>query len=207
MKPKTVKESSAGKRIGKCSRKTRETAISVALTLDGCGSAEVTTGVGFVDHMLEGFARHGFFNLRVKAEGDLQIDAHHTLEDLGLTFGRALREALGERHGIARYGTAWVPMDEALAQVVIDISGRPFLAYNVPTPCFLVGGIHVRLFREFFQALVNAAGITLHINVATGEEIHHVLEAVFKAFGRALSEAVALDPRVEGVPSTKGVLD
>jgi len=187
-------------------RTTRETAISVDLVLDGSGQSSVATGLPFMDHMLTAFARHGYFDLTVKANGDLQVDAHHTLEDLGLVLGEALREAVGIKKGIRRFGSAFVPMDDALARVVIDLSGRPYLGYRVKTEAREVGGFHTRLIREFFQALANTAGVTIHIDLLAGEEVHHVFEAVFKAFGRALDDATRAEPRCQDVPSTKGTL-
>lgn len=187
-------------------RVTKETDILVRLALDGNGAAQVQTGLPFADHMLDALARHGYLDLDIRATGDLQVDAHHTLEDLGLALGQALREALGDRSGIRRFGAAYVPLDEALARVVIDLSGRPFLAFRVRHSAPAVGGIDARLFREFFQAFANAGGLALHIDLVTGEEMHHIYEAVFKACGRALGDAVALDPRCRGVPSTKGSL-
>lgn len=194
------------KRQADVRRTTRETDIAVKLALDGAGKAAVATGVPFMDHMLGAFARHGYFDLTVKAKGDLEIDAHHTLEDLGLVLGQALKDALGDKAGITRFGAACVPMDDALARAVLDLSGRPYLAWRVKPAAGTAGGVDVRLFREFFQALVNTAGLTLHVDLEAGEEIHHILEAVFKAFGRALAQAVARDPRCTGVPSTKGSL-
>lgn len=193
-------------RQSQVTRKTRETDISVTLVLDGTGRAEVSTGLPFMDHMLSAMARHGYFDLTVMAKGDLEVDAHHTLEDLGLVLGQAIREALGDKVGIQRYGSAYVPMDDALARAVIDLSGRPFLGYRVRSESRTVGGFDVRLFQEFFQALVNAGGITLHLDLEAGEEVHHIFEALFKAFGRALDAAVRLEPRCQGVPSTKGSL-
>ncbi len=195
------------KRQGQDKRSSRETSVAVDIDLDGSGKVSVDTGLPFLDHMLEGFARHGYFDLSVQAKGDLQIDAHHTIEDVGLTFGKALRQALGERAGICRYGMQVLPMDEALARCVVDVSGRPFLAYQVEPGEVLVGGFGIRLFREFFQALVNSAGLTLHIDLLAGFEAHHCFEAIFKAFGRALDQATRLEPRCQGVPSTKGMLD
>ena len=156
--------------------------------------------------MLNSFTKHGFFDITVKAEGDLEIDAHHTIEDLGLVLGQAVREALGSKSGISRFGSAFVPMDDALTRVVIDISGRPFLAYNVPSTASEAGGINVRLFREFFQAVSTAAGLTIHVSLLSGEEVHHIMESVFKAFGKALDQATGIDSRQKGVPSTKGML-
>ncbi|MCK5802108.1 MAG: imidazoleglycerol-phosphate dehydratase HisB [Lentisphaeria bacterium] len=188
-------------------RDTRETRISLTLSLDGSDAVDVSTGLPFLDHMLEAFARHGRLGLQVEALGDLQVDAHHTIEDIGLVLGDALREALGDKSGVTRFGTAYVPMDETLARVCIDLSGRPCLGYRLEPPSWEVGGFNTRLFREFFQAFVNRAGVTLHIDLISGEEVHHVFEAVFKAFGRALDQAARLDPRCTGVPSTKGMLD
>jgi len=188
-------------------RKTRETDVAVELNLDGAGRATVDTGLPFMNHMLTAFARHGYVDLTVRARGDLPVDAHHTMEDVGLVFGQALRQAVGERRGVRRFGAALIPMDEALARVVIDLSGRPCLVYNVRTDTPEAGGIHTRLFREFFQGLVNTAGLTLHIDLLAGDEVHHCIEAVFKAFGRALAEAAAADPRGQDVPTTKGTLD
>lgn len=189
-------------------RQTKETSIRVSLDLDDRdGVSSVATGLPFVDHMLTAMARHGHFQLVVQAEGDLHIDAHHTIEDLGITLGRSIRQALGDRIGIRRFGSAIVPMDEALVRVVIDISGRPYLGYRLQPPSETVGGFHSRLFQEFFQALVNTAGLTVHIDALSGEEVHHVFEATFKAFGRALDQACESDPCCTGVPSTKGVLE
>ena len=187
-------------------RTTKETDITVILDLDGSGASSVTTGLPFMDHMLTAFARHGYFDLTVKAAGDLQVDAHHTLEDLGLVLGEAIRQAVGAKKGIRRFGTAFVPMDEALARVVLDLSGRPFLGYRVKNEAQNVGGFNPRLIREFFQALANTAGLTLHIDLLAGEEVHHICEAVFKAFGRALDDATRMEPRCPDVPSTKGTL-
>lgn len=196
------------KRQASIARKTRETDIQARLVLDGAGDSRIATGLPFFDHMLTAFAKHGRFTLELAAKGDLEIDPHHTMEDVGLVLGAALREALGNKAGIVRFGSALVPMDEALAEVAIDISGRPCLAYAVAMPAPEVGGIPVRLFREFFQALVNSAGITLHLRLLAGEEPHHSQEALFKAFGRALKAAVAIDPAAQGeIPSTKGALD
>lgn len=194
-------------RTAQIKRETRETSIRIRLDLDEAGESVIQTGVAFVDHMFEAFARHGRFGLRVEARGDLEVDAHHTLEDLGLVLGQALKAALGDKAGIGRFGAACIPMDEALIRAVIDLSGRPFLAYRVLPPSPQVGGIDPRLFREFFQAFVNAGGVTLHLDMLAGEENHHIIEAVFKAFGRALAQAVRLEPGGAGVPSTKGVLE
>jgi imidazoleglycerol-phosphate dehydratase len=187
-------------------RETKETRIRLELALDG-GEISVNTGLPFMDHMLEAFARHGHFGLAVVAQGDLAVDAHHTVEDLGLVLGRALREALGDKQGIRRFGAAYVPMDEALARAVVDLSGRPCLAYRVTPPNRVSGGFDSRLFHEFFQALTNAGALTLHLDLLAGAEVHHAFEAIFKALGRALDQAAAHDPGSTGVPSTKGVLE
>ena len=188
-------------------RQTAETDIRVVFGVDGRGNARIDTPVAFVNHMLELFAKHGFFDLEVKATGDIEVDAHHTLEDLGLVLGAAIRQALGDKHGIRRYGFFILPMDETLVRVALDLSGRPCLEYQVQMPEPIVGGISARLFHEFFQALTNALGLNLHIDLIRGEENHHIIEAIFKAFGKALDIAARPDPRQEGVPSTKGVLD
>ncbi|HBH26236.1 MAG TPA: imidazoleglycerol-phosphate dehydratase HisB [Rhodospirillaceae bacterium] len=188
-------------------RATKETDITVTLDLDGQGRAEVATGIGFFDHMLEQLARHGLMNLTVQAKGDLHIDGHHTVEDTGLALGQALREALGERRGITRYGWALVPMDEALARVAVDLSGRPGLTWDVPLARERLGGMDTELFREFFGGFVQAGGLSLHAASLYGTNDHHRVEGVFKAAARALRAAVAPDPRAAGaVPSTKGVL-
>jgi len=188
-------------------RKTRETDVRVELNLDGKGEREFDTGVPFLEHMLDQIARHGMVDLTVHAKGDLEIDAHHTVEDVGITLGRALADAWGDGKGIVRYGHAYVPLDEALSRVVIDLSGRPGLEYRVDYPRARIGDFDVDLIREFFQGLVNHARITLHVDNLTGRNAHHIAETVFKAFGRALRMAVEHDPRLEGAtPSTKGSL-
>lgn len=188
-------------------RNTKETKISLQLALQA-GASSISTGVPFFDHMLDAFARHGKFTLVLKAKGDLEIDAHHTMEDIGLALGQALRQSLGDKRGITRFGEATVPLDESLARVVLDLSGRPCLAWRASFPEALAGGINVRLFHEFFQALASASGLTLHVDLLACEENHHGLEAIFKAFGRALHQAVTLDPELEGqIPSTKGILE
>ena len=187
-------------------RTTTETDITLKLNIDGAGKYDIDTGIGFFDHMLELMTKHGFFDLTVKAIGDVNVDYHHTVEDVGIVFGQALNTCLGDYKGIRRYGFAAVPMDEVLAQVAIDLSKRPILVYNVPVRDGMVGTFDIELVKEFFQAVTNAAGITLHITVPYGSNRHHVIEAVFKAWGRALCEAVSLDARVTGVPSTKGTL-
>lgn len=188
-------------------RETRETRIHVDVDLDGSGRAELASGLPFLDHMLDQVARHGLVDLGVTATGDLHIDAHHTVEDIGITFGQAFARALGDKAGIVRYGHAYVPLDEALARVVLDCSGRPGLAWFVEFPRARVGDFDVDLFHEFFQGFVNHAGVTLHVDALRGNNAHHVAETLFKAFGRALRMAVTPDPRLGGaMPSTKGVL-
>lgn len=188
-------------------RNTKETRIRLTLDLDGSGKAEVATGIGFFDHMLEAFARHGLMDLSVKAEGDLQVDGHHTVEDVGIVLGQAIQQALGNRAGIRRYADASVPLDEALVRAVVDVSGRPYLSYHVEIAKWqMLGDYDVFLTPEFFRALVLNAGLTVHLDLIRGDNPHHIVEAAFKAFARALEGAVRLDPRVSGVPSTKGVL-
>lgn len=188
-------------------RSTQETQISVSLKLDGSGDSELQIGVPFLEHMLDQVARHGMFDLHVRAAGDLQVDAHHTVEDVGITLGQALREALGDKRGIRRYGHAYVPLDEALSRVALDLSGRPGLEYVTDYPRSHIGDFDVDLLREFFQGFVNHAMATLHIDTLRGRNAHHIAETVFKAFGRALRVAVELDPRMAGtLPSTKGSL-
>jgi imidazoleglycerol-phosphate dehydratase len=188
-------------------RKTKETDISLTLSLDGSGIADIGTGIPFIDHMLNLMAAHGFMDLQLTAKGDTEIDYHHTVEDLGICFGKAINQALGQKQGIKRYGYAIVPMDEALSRVVIDISNRPFLAYRVLIKESMTGNFDINLVREFFKAVVNDAGLTLHIDLLNGEDPHHVSESIFKAFGRALDLAVSIEERLGGaVPSTKGVL-
>jgi imidazoleglycerol-phosphate dehydratase len=188
-------------------RRTAETDITLSLALDGTGQARVATGVGFLDHMLTALARHGGFDLEVEATGDLHIDAHHTVEDVGIVLGAALRQALGDKSGITRFGHALVPMDEALGEAAVDISGRAHLAWDVAFARERLGGMDTQLFEEFFRALVGNALITLHVTRRAGTNAHHVAEACFKAVARALRMAVAIDPRLEGaIPSTKGSL-
>jgi len=188
-------------------RNTLETQIRVAVDLDGTGKAQLQSGVPFLDHMLDQVARHGLIDLEITAAGDLHIDAHHTVEDIGITFGQALAKAVGDKTGLRRYGHAYVPLDEALARVVIDLSGRPGLVYQVAFPRATISSFDVDLFREFFQGLVNHAAVTLHVDSLRGDNAHHVAETCFKAFGRALRMAVEPDPRLAGImPSTKGML-
>ncbi len=188
-------------------RNTDETRIRVALNLDGSFQAELSTGIGFFDHMLDQIARHGLIDLDIQAQGDLHIDGHHTVEDVGITLGQAFAQALGDKKGIRRYGHAYVPLDEALSRVVIDLSGRPGLEMDVPFKSGMIGGFDTQLAHEFFQGFVNHAGATLHIDNLKGENAHHQCETVFKAFARALRMAVERDPRAAGtIPSTKGSL-
>lgn len=188
-------------------RDTLETQITVKVNLDGSGKAEFDTGIPFLEHMLDQVARHGMVDLMIKAKGDLHIDDHHTVEDIGITLGQAVAKAAGDKKGILRYGHAYVPLDEALSRVVIDFSGRPGLEYHVPFTRSAVGGFDVDLFLEFFQGFVNHALVTLHIDNLRGDNSHHQVETVFKAFGRALRMALSPDPRMAGItPSTKGVL-
>ncbi|HEY6872167.1 MAG TPA: imidazoleglycerol-phosphate dehydratase HisB [Geobacteraceae bacterium] len=187
-------------------RITRETQIKLTLNIDGKGEAKVCTSVPFLDHMLDLFARHGLFDLQVEAKGDIDIDFHHTVEDIGIVLGTAFREALGDKKGIRRYGQASVPMDETLASVTVDLSGRPYMVYNVRLPKIKIGEFDVELAREFFQAFSNNAGANLHINVMYGDNVHHILEACFKGMARALDQATQVDARIEGVMSTKGKL-
>ncbi|TNF34893.1 MAG: imidazoleglycerol-phosphate dehydratase HisB [Gammaproteobacteria bacterium] len=195
------------KRTASVERKTLETDIRVSVTLDGSGKSELDTGLPFLDHMIDQIARHGLMDISIVAKGDLHIDAHHTVEDIGITFGQAVREATGERKGIVRYGHAYVPLDEALSRVVIDFSGRPGLIWSVPFVRGRVGDFDVDLFHEFFQGFVNHALVTLHIDNLRGENAHHQAETVFKAFGRAVRMALSADAGMAGVtPSTKGSL-
>ena len=194
-------------RQAKIERNTNETRIVVEIDIDGSGRASLATGIPFLDHMLDQVARHGMIDLTVRAEGDLHIDAHHTVEDVGITFGQALAQALGDKRGIRRYGDALVPMEEALVQVALDLSGRPLLVYDAPIPFEAVGQYDTALTEEFLQAFVRSAGLTLHVRLLAGRNAHHMVEAVFKAVARALGDAVSLDSRAgDSVPSTKGVL-
>ncbi|MDQ1080899.1 imidazoleglycerol-phosphate dehydratase HisB [Pseudoroseomonas cervicalis] len=195
-------------RTADIARATSETEIRLSLGLDGQGDSRIATGIGFLDHMLTALARHGMLTLEVEAKGDLHIDFHHTTEDVGIVLGQALKRALGDKRGIRRYGHAVVPMDEALAEAAIDISGRPFLAWSVTFPRDKVGEMDTELFEEFFRAFAMNAGITLHIIQRAGTNAHHIAEGVFKAVARALRQAVEPDPRAAGaIPSTKGVLE
>lgn len=193
-------------RSAEVQRNTLETQIRVRLGLDGSGKSSLSTGVGFFDHMLDQIARHGMIDLEIDARGDLHIDAHHTVEDVGITLGQALAKAIGDKKGVRRYGHAYVPLDEALSRVVVDLSGRPGLVFEVPFVRGTIGEFDVDLVREFFQGLVNHAGMTIHVDCLRGDNAHHQAETVFKAFGRALRMAIEPDPRASGIPSTKGTL-
>lgn len=194
-------------RVAEVVRNTNETQIRVAINIDGSGKQKLDTGVPFLDHMLDQIARHGLIDIEIEAKGDLHIDAHHTVEDVGITLGQAVAKAMGDKSGIRRYGHAYVPLDEALSRVVIDFSGRPGIEYHVPFKRSMIGGFDVDLTHEFFQGFVNHALVTLHIDNLRGENAHHQCETVFKAFGRALRMAAERDPRAAGmIPSTKGRL-
>jgi len=193
-------------RTAKVERKTKETDISISLDLDGGGKAEIETGMPFLDHMLESFTRHGLFDIKVRAKGDIEIDYHHTVEDVGLALGQAFKDALGGKQGIRRFGEASCPLDETLARVVVDLSGRPYLSYNVKIRPGRVGNFDTDLPHEFYAAFANQASMNLHIDVVRGENPHHIIEACFKAFARAMDLATQLDPRIEGILSTKGSL-
>lgn len=193
-------------RIAEQTRKTKETDISLFLNLDGSGICEAKTGVGFFDHMLDGFARHGFFDLKVQIQGDLEVDCHHTIEDAGIVLGTAIKNALGEKKGIRRYGSSILPMDETLVLCAIDLSGRPYLSFEADFKSERVGDMDTEMVREFFYAISYSAGMNLHIKVLSGDNSHHIIEAMFKAFARALDEATVFDPRIKEVLSTKGSL-
>jgi imidazoleglycerol-phosphate dehydratase len=194
-------------RIGNVTRKSTETRVDVEVTLEGKGTSQIHTGIGFFDHMLILLASHGSFNLRVSCSGDLEVDGHHTVEDVGIVLGKAFDKALGDRKGIYRYGTFFVPMDESLAMASVDISGRPHVHYRVPELASMVGEFDTQLTEEFFRAFCNHCGVTLHLRVLYGRNTHHMLEAAFKAFARALKQAVAICNQEENVPSTKGIID
>ncbi len=211
----TRRESAAGlvavpagapRRAADVERKTRETAVTVSLKLDGGGRGEVRTGVPFLDHMLESFARHGFFDLTIEAKGDLHIDEHHTVEDVGIVLGRAFRQALGDRSGIRRFGEATVPLDDAVVNAVVDIGGRSYLGYRVPIRQERVGNFQTELVADFMKALSDEVGMNLHLTLRSGRNPHHIIEAAFKALARAMDQAVSLEPRLAGVLSTKGTL-
>ncbi|MBT9554070.1 MAG: imidazoleglycerol-phosphate dehydratase HisB [Hydrogenophaga sp.] len=202
-----VSPAAAADRVADVQRNTAETQISVRINLDGSGASKLSTGIGFFDHMLDQIARHGLIDLDINAQGDLHIDGHHTVEDVGITLGQAFAKAVGDKKGIRRYGHAYVPLDEALSRVVIDFSGRPGLHMRVPFKSGMVGGFDTQLAFEFFQGFVNHAGVTLHIDNLHGENAHHQAETVFKAFARALRMALERDPRMgDVIPSTKGSL-
>lgn len=187
-------------------RNTKETKIRVKLALDGTGCSEIDTGIGFFDHMLDGFTRHGLFDLTAKCQGDLQVDSHHSIEDMGIVLGTAIKEALGDKKGIVRYGSCMLPMDETLAMCAIDLSGRPYLVFDVPFKGEMVGGMDTQMAKEFFYAVSYAAGMNLHLKVFYGENDHHMMEAAFKAFAKALDGATRFDSRITDVLSTKGSL-
>jgi imidazoleglycerol-phosphate dehydratase len=194
-------------RIAEVERNTLETQIKIKINLDGSGSASFSTGLPFLDHMLDQVARHGLIDIDIIAKGDLAIDAHHTVEDIGITFGQAVAKAIGDKKGLVRYGHAYVPLDEALSRVVIDFSGRPGLVYDVKFPRSMIGSFDIDLFKEFFQGFVNHAGVTLHIDNLKGVNAHHIAETIFKAMGRAMRMAMEADSRMTGMmPSTKGCL-
>jgi imidazoleglycerol-phosphate dehydratase len=193
-------------RIGTVERKTKETEIVVAVDLEGSGKAEIETGMPFFNHMLDSFSRHGLFDIKLQARGDLEVDYHHTVEDVGLALGEAFKKALGDKHGIRRFGEASCPLDETLAKVVIDLSGRPYLSYNVKIRPGRVGSFDTDLPHEFYAAFTNQLGMNLHIDVIRGENPHHIIEACFKAFARAMDMATSFDERISGVLSTKGSL-
>ena len=187
-------------------RNTKETKIRVTLELDGTGKGEINTGIGFFDHMLEGFTRHGLFDLSARCQGDTQVDSHHSIEDMGIVLGMAIREALGDKKGIVRYGSCMLPMDETLAMCAIDLSGRPYLVFDAPFKGEMVGAMDTQMAREFFYAVSYSAGMNLHLKVLYGENDHHMMEALFKAFAKALDAATRFDPRITDVLSTKGTL-
>jgi imidazoleglycerol-phosphate dehydratase len=201
-----VMDLNAPRRAAEVDRKTKETQVSIALKLDGSGRGEISTGVPFLDHMLDSFARHGFFDLKVDAHGDLHIDEHHTVEDVGIVLGRAFKQALGDRSGIRRFGEATVPLDEALCTAVVDISGRSYLSFEVPIAQERVGNFQTELVQDFMKAFSDEAGLNLHLNLRAGRNPHHVIETVFKSLARAMDQATALEPRVSGALSTKGTL-
>lgn len=187
-------------------RDTRETKITMDLNLDGRGEADISTGIGFFDHMLNSFARHGFFDLRLRVEGDLEVDTHHTIEDTGIVLGTAIKEAVGKKEGIKRYGSVMLPMDEALILCALDLCGRPYLVYDLSLEREYIGSLETEMVREFFYAVSYAGEMNLHVKQISGMNSHHIVEGAFKAFGKALDEAVSIDRRIEGVLSTKGSL-
>ncbi len=193
-------------RTANISRKTKETDIAVTLEIDGSGKSEIRTGIGFFDHMLEGFAKHGFFDTKIQVSGDLQVDGHHTVEDTGIVIGQAIKEAVGDKAGINRYGYFILPMDDALCLCAVDLCGRPYFSYECEFPVEKVGELQTELVKEFFYAVSYSAGMNLHIKMLSGSNAHHMIEAMFKAFAKALDEATAYNGRIEGVLSTKGTL-
>lgn len=193
-------------RIATVNRETKETKITCTLNLDGTGKYDINTGIGFFDHMLSGFAKHGLFDLTLKAEGDLYVDSHHTVEDVGIVLGQAIKEALGEKEGICRYGFFILPMDETLMLCALDLSGRPYFSYDVSLTVDRLGEMDVEMAKEFFYAISYSAGMNLHIRMLSGDNNHHILEAMFKAFAKALDQASGKDSRIEGVLSTKGTI-
>lgn len=193
-------------RTAEVKRTTKETDISVTLNLDGSGRADISTGIGFFDHMLEGFSRHGFFDLECRVEGDLQVDGHHTVEDTGIVLGQAIANAAGDKKGIRRYGSFILPMDDALVLCAVDLCGRPYLNFDCAFPVERVGGLDTELVREFFYAVSYSAGMNLHMKILSGSNNHHMIEGLFKAFGRALDEATRKDTRIKDIMSTKGSL-
>jgi imidazoleglycerol-phosphate dehydratase len=193
-------------RVARIERKTRETEILLQLNVDGAGEASAETTIPFLNHMLEAMGKHGLLDLKVDARGDTEVDLHHTVEDVGICLGKAFHEALGDKRGIVRFGTAYVPMDEALASVHVDISGRPYVSFNVPLTKTKIGNFDLDLLKDFYRAFAMNAMVNVHVNLHYGENLHHIVEAIFKAFGRALAEATRLNPRVVGIPSTKGSL-
>lgn len=203
---RAVRKPSAVSRQAVVERKTSESQIKISLRLDGTGQRHVRTTIPFLDHMLDLLGKHSFFDLNINAKGDTHIDEHHTVEDIGIVLGEALKQALGKKEGIRRFGTAWVPLDETLAQVTVDLSGRPYLVYNVKLPHRRIKGLDLYLFEDFFQAFSTHAGMNLHVNVPYGRNPHHIMESIFKALAKALDQAVSMDGRVVGVLSTKGSL-
>ena len=193
-------------RISNVSRKTRETDITLTFSVDGTGTAKVDTGIGFFDHMLEGFAKHGFFDLNLECEGDLEVDTHHTIEDCGIVLGQAIKEAIGEKKGIKRYGNFVLPMDESLVLCAVDLCGRPYLSWDANFTVPQIGDLETEMIKEFFYAVSYAAGMNLHIKVLTPGNNHHMAEAMFKAFAKAMDEATTVDPRITDILSTKGSL-
>jgi imidazoleglycerol-phosphate dehydratase len=194
-------------RSAEINRKTKETEIAMEFTVDGSGKAQIETGIGFFNHMLDSFTRHGFFDLKLSVKGDLYVDSHHTVEDTGIVLGQAIKSALGDKQGIRRYGSFLLPMDETLVLCAIDLSGRPYLSYDLGLTVDKVGYMDTELVKEFFYAISYSAGMNLHIKKISGENNHHIIEAAFKAFAKALDEATGIDPRIQGVLSTKGSIE